>query len=335
MPQICMRQDFRAPSFGPASTREIYATALEQYAWADRNGFDLLVLSEHHGVDDGWQPAPLTVAGVVLGMTERARVMVSAVILPLHDPVRIAEQLAVLDNAAPGRLWVVLGAGYRVPEFEMAGLEHAARGRILEEYVEVLKQAWTGEPFDWRGRTVVVTPKPATEPHPMVMIGGGVPAAARRAARLRLPMMPMNADESVRDAYLEESAKLGYQGFLITPNGPTFVHVADDPERAWAQIGEYVLYDAQTYASFQTKGQHSLPGVHAESVDDLKASPQYVVGTPEQVRVRLAGLPPTAGVTLSPLAGGLPPDLAWESLELFAAHVLPHLRSPARAEGST
>src|SRR5215510_4681378 len=93
MPQICMRQDFRAPAFGPASTREIYAAALEQYAWADRNGFDLLVLSEHHGIDDGWQPAPLTLAGVVLGMTAQARVMLSAVILPLHDPVRIAEQI--------------------------------------------------------------------------------------------------------------------------------------------------------------------------------------------------------------------------------------------------
>ena len=64
--------------------------------------------------------------------------MVSAAILPLHDPIRIAEQIAVLDNAAPGRLWVVVGAGYRVEEFEMAGVDHAARGKILEEYVEAL-----------------------------------------------------------------------------------------------------------------------------------------------------------------------------------------------------
>ncbi len=76
-------------------------------------------------------------------------------------------------------------------------------------------QAWTGEPFEWRGRTVVVTPKPATEPHPMVFVGGGVPAAARRAARLRLPMLPMNTDQSVRDAYFEEAERVGYQGFLI------------------------------------------------------------------------------------------------------------------------
>ncbi len=126
MPQICMRQDFRAPAFGPASQREIYAAALEQYVWADRNGFDLLVLSEHHGVDDGWQPAPLTVAAAVLGMTERARVMISAVVLPLHDPIRIAEQIAVLDNVAPGRLVGRLRCG--LPRARIRDGRHGARG---------------------------------------------------------------------------------------------------------------------------------------------------------------------------------------------------------------
>ena len=333
MPYLCMRHDFRAPGFGPASTQAIYKAAIEQYEWADKNGFDLLVLSEHHGIDDGWQPAPLTMAGILLGRTRRARVMVSAAIVPLHDPIRLAEQIAVLDNAAPGRLWLVVGAGYRIEEFEMAGVDHARRGKILEEFVETLKTAWTGEPFEWQGRTVTVTPKPASVPHPMVLVGGGVPAAARRAARLRLPMLPMNTDQVVRDAYFEEGKKLGYKGLVVETTGPTFVHVSDDPEKAWAEIGPYVLYEAQTYASYQTPGQHSTPGVKAEAVDDLKASPQFVVGTPAEVRARLEQVPPDGSITLSPLAGGLPPDLAWASLELFATQVMPHLRSPARAAG--
>jgi alkanesulfonate monooxygenase SsuD/methylene tetrahydromethanopterin reductase-like flavin-dependent oxidoreductase (luciferase family) len=241
MPYLCMRHDFRAPAFGPASAREIYAAALEQFVWADLNGFDLLVLSEHHGIDDGWLPSPLTMAGVVLGQTARARVMVSAAVLPLHDPVRVAEQIAVLDNASPGRLWVVVGAGYRVEEFEMAGADHAARGKTLEEYVGVMLRAWSGEPFEWQGRQVTVTPKPATLPHPMVLVGGGVPAAARRAARLHLPMLPMNTDQGVRDAYAEESQRVGYRGFLVETTGPTFVHVAEDPDQAWAEIAPYVL----------------------------------------------------------------------------------------------
>ena len=324
---LSMRHDFRAPAFAPESSPEIYATALEQFAWADGHGFDSLVLSEHHGVDDGWMPAPLTMAAAVLARTANARLMISAAILPLHDPIRVAEQIAVLDNAFPGRMWVVFGAGYRVEEFEMAGTEHAARGRILEEHVGAVVEALSGESFEWRGREVRVTPKPVTDPRRMLFVGGGVPAAARRAARLRLAMFPMNSDAVVREAYFDEARKIGFdRGFVLQPVGPTFVHVADDPERAWAEIGKYVLYEAQTYASFQTPGQHSTPGIHATSVDDLKASPQYVVGTPEHVLARLREVPAEGGIVFNPLAGGLPAALAWSSLELFAAKVLPGLR---------
>jgi alkanesulfonate monooxygenase SsuD/methylene tetrahydromethanopterin reductase-like flavin-dependent oxidoreductase (luciferase family) len=194
MPLLAMRHDFRSPEWAPTTLAEVYAAALEQFVWADEQGFTTLVLSEHHGFDDGWLPAPLTMAGIVLGRTKTSRVTASASLLPLHDPVRVAEQIAVLDNAAPGRLWVVFGAGYRIEEFEMAGVEHAARGRILEEYVQVVLDALRGEPFEWRGRTVQVTPKPVSDPRSLLLLGGGVPAAARRAARLGLPMFPMNAD---------------------------------------------------------------------------------------------------------------------------------------------
>jgi len=328
MPLLVMRHDFRAPPGGPLSSRDVYAAALEQFAWADRHGFTSLVLSEHHGVDDGWCPAPLTIAGAVLARTEHARVMISACVLPLHDPIRIAEQIAVLDNAFPGRLWIVFGAGYRVEEFEMAGLEHAARGRLLEEDVAAVLEALQGEPFEWRGRDVQVTPRMVTDPRSMLFVGGGVPAAARRAARLRLAMFPMNADPEIRAAYKDEAERIGFTGgFVVELGGPTFVYVADDPEQAWSRIGKYVLHEVQTYTSFQTPGQHSLPGVHAESVDDLRASPQYVVGTPDDVLARLQALPPMAGAVFNPLAGGMPPDLAWPSLELFASKVQPRLQN--------
>ena len=325
---LSMRHDFRTPADGSATAREIYDAALEQFSWADRMGFHSLVLSEHHGVPDGWCPAPLTMAGIVLARTQKARVMVQACILPLHDPIRIAEQIAVLDNAFPKRLWVTFGAGYRVEEFEMAGLEHAARGRILESHVEAVLEALTGEPFDFRGVTVQVTPKPVDDPLRMLFVGGGVPAAARRAARLRLPMFPMNADPAVPAAYFDEAKQTGWDGgFVIEPSGPTFIYVADDPDRAWAEIGPYVLSEVQEYTSFQTPGQHSLPGVHADSLDDLKRSPQYLVGTPDQVLDALRALPPSAGAVFNPLAGGTPPRLAWPSLELFAAKVLPGLQT--------
>jgi alkanesulfonate monooxygenase SsuD/methylene tetrahydromethanopterin reductase-like flavin-dependent oxidoreductase (luciferase family) len=328
MPLLTMRQDFRAPDFGPASTRDIYVAALEQMRWADEHGFDFMVLSEHHAVDDGWMPAPITMAATLLAMTERTPILLSAAILPLHDPIRIAEQIAVIDNAFPGRLWTVFGAGYRVDEFEMAAVDHARRGKILEEQIAVMLQAWTGEPFEWQGRTMRVTPRPVSQPHPTVLVGGGVPAAARRAARLRLPMMPMNTDQELHVAYREEAERIGFTGgFVMVPEGPTFVHVTDDPERAWAEIAPYLLYETQTYASFQTPGQHSTPRVDADSVEDLKRASQIWVGTPEQILDRSRELPPMGALNFNPLAGGLPPELAWASLELFAAKVLPQLRS--------
>jgi alkanesulfonate monooxygenase SsuD/methylene tetrahydromethanopterin reductase-like flavin-dependent oxidoreductase (luciferase family) len=327
MPFLTMRHDFRAPAFGPATMSDIYGCALEQFRWADAKGFDFAVVSEHHGVDEGWLPAPLTIAATVIGATERIPVLVSALIAPLHDPVRLAEQIAVLDLASGGRVWVVLGAGYRREEFDMAGIELKVRGKLVEEYARVMLDAWTGEPFEWRGRTIVVTPKPASQPHPTLLIGGGTEVAARRAARLGLPMMPMNTDPRLQDWYADEAAKTGFtSGFVMTPEGPTFIHVTDDPDRAWSQIGEYLLYEAQTYAGFQTPGQVSTPMVEAETIDDLRASPQIVVGTPDDVLAAAERIPSTGAMTFSPLAGGLPPELSWPSLELFASEVLPKIR---------
>jgi alkanesulfonate monooxygenase SsuD/methylene tetrahydromethanopterin reductase-like flavin-dependent oxidoreductase (luciferase family) len=325
---ITMRHDFRAPVDGSSSLAEIYAAAMDQFRWADEQGFDFAVVSEHHGFPDGWLPAPLTVAAAIAGATSRIPILLSAALVPLHDPIRLAEQLVVLDHLSRGRVWTVAGAGYRPEEFAMAGVDRTRRGKILEEYVGVLLQAFTGEPFEYRGREVVVTPKPYTDPHPPILVGGGVEAAARRAARLRLPMMPMHGDPQLAEWYADEARQVGFEGgYVMRPSGPTFVHVTRDPDATWEQIGSYVLHEAQTYAGIQTGGQHSEPMVDAETVEDLKQSPQVLVGTPEQVLARARAIAPGGALTFNPLAGGLPPGLAWESLELFGAEVLPVLRA--------
>ena len=319
---LTMRQDFRAPAFGPASTAEIYSEALEMWAWADARGWDMAVVSEHHGIVDGWMPSPFTIAAMGLGRTQRIPFFISASLLPLHDPIRVAEQIAVLDCAAPGRLMTVFGAGYRVEEFEMAGVAHKDRTKILETNIAVVRDALEHGVVEYEGRTVLVTPRPVTQPHPMMFVGGGVPAAARRAARLRLPMMPMNTDPELPIAYAAEAERVGYTGgFVMHPNGPTFLHVAEDPERAWAEIGEYLFYETSTYASFQTPGQHSTPVVHADDVEGLKTAPNVWIGTPQQIIDRVKAHPEIAALNFHPLAGGLAPRLAWESLELFESKV--------------
>jgi alkanesulfonate monooxygenase SsuD/methylene tetrahydromethanopterin reductase-like flavin-dependent oxidoreductase (luciferase family) len=327
MPFLTMRHDFRAPIDGSSTQADIYAAAMEQFRWADAHGFDFAVVSEHHGFGDGWMPAPMTAAAAIVGATARIPLLLSAVLLPLHDPIRVAEQLVVLDHLSRGRVWTVLGAGYRPEEFAMAGEDVKQRGKTLEARIRVLQQAFTGEPFTYEGREVQVTPKPFTDPHPPILVGGGVEAAARRAARLRLPMMPMHGDPQLAVWYHDEADKVGFEGgYVMRPSGPTFVHVAHDPDAAWSEIGPYVLHEAQTYAAIQTGGQHSAPMVTAETLDQLRASPQVLVGTPDEVLDAAGRVAPDGALTFNPLAGGLPPELAWPSLELFAAAVLPRLR---------
>jgi alkanesulfonate monooxygenase SsuD/methylene tetrahydromethanopterin reductase-like flavin-dependent oxidoreductase (luciferase family) len=322
MALIGIRYDLRVPSFAATGHAEAYRACLEQCEWADRLGFDLVVLSEHHGVEDGYLPAPLTLAAAIVGRTRQIRVQIAALLVPLHDPVRLAEQLAVLDLVSGSRVGFVAGVGYRQEEFDMAGVERAERAKLLEESIGVLRHAWTGEPFEWRGRAIRVTPRPASPP--MILVGGSTVFAARRAARLRCGFLPSIGDPALADVYHAECEKLGFsEGFVSLPSGPGFVHVSRDPERDWQRIARHALYDARSYASWQTPDQRSLVHVRAETLEELRQSGVYRVLTPEEcVRfVRESG-----HVILHPLMGGMPPALGWEGLRLFESEVLPQIR---------
>jgi alkanesulfonate monooxygenase SsuD/methylene tetrahydromethanopterin reductase-like flavin-dependent oxidoreductase (luciferase family) len=326
MALLTLRFDLRRPDFASASRPDLYAACLEQCGWADDHGFTSIVLSEHHGVEDGYLSAPLAMAGAVLGRTRRTGVSISALLVPLHDPIRLAEDIAVLDLASAGRLTVIAGLGYREGEFEMFGVDRKRRGRIMEEHLRVMKQAWTGEPFEYRGTTVRVTPTPFTKPHPLVMVGGSTEIAARRAARLELPFMPAIGDPELQRLYEEECAEVGFAGgFTVLPMGPGFVHVAEDPERAWELIAPHAMHEAQTYASWQTPGQRSSVTVYADSLEELKASGVYKVVTPDECVALAEELGPMGALVLHPLMGGMDPALGWESLELLASKVLPRL----------
>jgi alkanesulfonate monooxygenase SsuD/methylene tetrahydromethanopterin reductase-like flavin-dependent oxidoreductase (luciferase family) len=322
MTMLGIRFDLRVPPFAATTHAELYRACLDMCGWAEDLGFDVAVLSEHHGVPDGYLPAPLTLAAAIAGRTRRIRINVAAVLVPLHDPVRFAEQMAVLDLASGGRVSFVAGLGYRDEEFAMAGVDRRQRGKLLEEYVGVMRRAWTGEPFEWRGRMVRVTPKPSAPP--IVLVGGSTEQAARRAARLHAGFFPAVGDPRLAEVYREACAAEGFdRGFVTLPSGPGFVHVSDDPERDWARIGPHALYDVQTYASWQPAGQRSSMHVEARTVDDVRRDGTYRVATPEEC---VAMAKEHGRFILHPLMGGLAPDLAWESLRRFEQHVLPRLR---------
>ncbi|NEC24470.1 LLM class flavin-dependent oxidoreductase [Streptomyces parvus] len=301
------------PDATPVSLSARYRAALEMAAYADEHGVDTVQTEEHHGVANSWLPSPFTFAGAVFGATRRIAVTVSAIIGPLHDPLRLAEDIAVLDLLSAGRLVTVAGIGYRPEEYERAGVEWGRRGRLQDELLETLLAAWTGEPFPYRGRTVRVTPRPYTRPHPMLLVGGSSRGAARRAARLGLPLFPSAHLPELEAYYREQCAEHGTEGFCMMPAERTpLLHVSEDPERTWALYGEHLLHEARTYASWQSKDIRSAVRSAAATVAELREEGVYRIVTPDE----LAGLE-AESLVLHPLCGGMPVEEGWRSLWLF------------------
>src|SRR5262249_42584070 len=223
MAMLVLRYDLRVPPFARTSHADLYQACLDQCAWADELGFDVVTLSEHHGIDDGYMSAPVTLAAAIAGRTRRIQINIAAILVPLHDPVRLAEQLATLALASGGRVGFVAGMGYRAEESTMADADRTKRGKLFDEYVTVRRQAWTGEPFTGRGRTIRVTPAPPSPP--MMLIGGSTPKAARRAARLHAGFFPAIGDPALAGIYTPEAERGGCSAPLrVLPAGPGLRH---------------------------------------------------------------------------------------------------------------
>jgi alkanesulfonate monooxygenase SsuD/methylene tetrahydromethanopterin reductase-like flavin-dependent oxidoreductase (luciferase family) len=329
MPVLVMRFDLRNPGFAGVSATERYRAALDMCVWGEDHGVMAVVLSEHHGSDDGYLPSAMTMAAAVAARTERVPIWVSAIAAPLHDPLRLAEEATVVDLISGGRLTVVLANGYVPDEFALFDVPLSERAARTTEAVSVLRASRTGEPFTYRGRTVRLTPAPEApegggRAGPTVLLGGSGPAAARRAARIADGFQP--SDPEAWEVYRAERLALGKRdpgGYLPQPTG--FLHVATDPDAAWEAIRPHARHEAESYGRWATAaGLDGVTGYTAPSdgdVDALRAEGRYRVVTPDELRAELAAAPDTV-LVLNPMMGGLPPDLAWEGLRLLADEVL-------------
>jgi alkanesulfonate monooxygenase SsuD/methylene tetrahydromethanopterin reductase-like flavin-dependent oxidoreductase (luciferase family) len=274
-------------------------------------------------------------AAGIAGATTRAAITVAAAVLPLHDPLRLAEDIAVADLISGGRLVVVLAAGYRPVEFEMFGRDFDTRGRDLADGVEVLKRALRGEPFEHAGRSVLVRPRPAQDPHPALILGASSASAARRAARLGDGIMSATPESEIISAYLSERARLGRDpGTVIRASFPLGVHVTDDPERAWPIVGRHFLHESRSYAAWEAERPGANPYPAPDTWEQLRDLGVYAVVTPDQCVALWDSLDDTSGLLLHPLVGGLDPDVGWASLELFERKVLSRIGRAAGVESA-
>ena len=308
-----IRFDMRAPAFGAATT-DLYAAAIDMCAWAEQRGCLAAVLCEHHGSDDGYLPAPLILASAIAARTERLALMV--VILPFHDPVRLAESIAVLDIIGAGRASYIFGIGYRPEEFEHFGVDRTARGRIADDKLALLRALLSGETVKHDGRRNAVTPPPWTPGGPTLMWGGASLAAARRAGRYGLGLLANGNVPGMQEAYDAACREHGHQpGPALIPerDTPSVTFVADDVDAAWDELGEFLLHDARGYAQWNRDNDTSAGISFARNVAELRETSKShrIITTAQAIDVVRAG----GMLNLSPLCGGVPPSIAWPYLQ--------------------
>lgn len=324
--EFVISYDMRAPTFG-AAIADLYTAALDQCAWADELGFDAIGIGEHHGSDDGYLPSPVAMAGAIAGRTQRITIRPNVLIAPFYEPVKLAEDLAVLQILSQGRLEVVIGAGYRPSEFEMFGKRREDRKDLYMEAFSVLRKAWSGEAFEYKGRKVRVTPVP--DPPPRLLLGGTHPAVARRAARIADGYYPPAGEnwDIYRAACIEEGKT--DPGECFKKLGPIYTHVSKNPDEDWERIAPHAAHVVKSYADWTVEAYGKAAGPFAAGIDpaDLRASGAYQVLPPDAAIEMIRGLGRDRTFILTPLLGGLDPAFAWEGLRLFEREVWPHVRS--------
>ncbi|MCW2796355.1 LLM class flavin-dependent oxidoreductase [Nocardioides sp.] len=326
--QFVTRYDFRAPGADPDVRREIFGRAIEQAAYVESHGMGALMLSEHHSSADGYLPSPIPVAAAFAAVTSTIPISVSALLVNLYDPIRLAEDMVVLDHLSGGRVSYTIGLGYREEEYALFGKPWSTRGHDIEATIGVLLQAWTGEEFEHEGRRVQVTPTPYSRPHPVLFYGGGSPAAAKRAARLGLHFQPQDSDPALKQVYDDECRAQGREpGFTMQARpGPANVFCTADPDAFWAKHGHHLLADAQAYAAWRGANTSSYVRDDSSTVEEMKAAGTYVVLTPSDL-IEKSLSKEIHLVTSHPACGGLPAEPSWESVRLICETVMPAVRA--------
>jgi alkanesulfonate monooxygenase SsuD/methylene tetrahydromethanopterin reductase-like flavin-dependent oxidoreductase (luciferase family) len=325
---ISVTYDMWAPAIADAPLTLHYAEMLRQVEYAEAHGFTAVSFNEHHGTTTGYNPCPLVATTAVAARTRLIKLR-PLLLVPLRDPLRLAEELAVIDNiAGGGRLEPVFGAGYRPEEFAMFGKDLAGRRKAVDGAAQLMKQAWTGEWFEHDGRQVRVTPRPVGN-GPKVLMGGASKAGARAAARYADGFYPISP--ALWPEYRDTCIELGKPD--PGPAGkraPMFVHVATDPDAVWSRIAPFLLNAIAEYRSWTRDNMPVPPQFGITSEEELRASGNYLVLTPQEAATLLEDLGPDGQIILRPQWGGFHPELGWQSLRLFAEEVMPavsHLRA--------
>ncbi|MFT4987280.1 MAG: alkanesulfonate monooxygenase SsuD [Acidimicrobiales bacterium] len=311
---------------------DVYDATIDQAVLADQLGFDHVWFTEHHFLADGYLPSFQPLAGAIAARTEQIRISTDIALLPLYHPIRLAEELAILDHISHGRMEFGIGMGYVPKEFEAFGVPLKNRVSMTEEGIQILRLAWADGPFSFHGKryqlnNIEVHPKPVQAGGPPLWIAAMSTAGAMRAARFSTNLLPQGKQSEVLGPYLEAVENPADRRVGIIRS----FYVSDDRERDWPIIKKAERFRMSVYNDFmqatpddyQWREPGGIPqGAFMGTVDECV---DEIVGF-----VREYGITDIASSGLPP---GVDPSFMEANLDQLATQVLPRVREQLDVTG--
>ncbi|MCX2934565.1 LLM class flavin-dependent oxidoreductase [Mycobacterium sp. CVI_P3] len=332
---------FRNPGPERIPWDEFYQSHLDLIADSELMGFDNAWLTEHHFVDDGYSPSLLPIGAAVAARTKHIRIGTFLLLLPLHNPVRVAEDTATVDLISEGRFDLGVGLGYRAAEFDDQGIPVRERAGRMQEGLTLVRQLLAGEAVTFEGRynslrDIRISPPALQQPHPPIWVGGSAPKAIERAARMGFHFLSGGPgsvevyDNALRDCGRDPA------DFNVAATIPTYV--APTREQAWEIAAESLHYMASGYVEWTSQANNAGEADLAAlpSVDDIVAGQSMdffgepaLVGSPKDVIEQIEEYRSRSRLTHLVCAmalPGMPVEQIRSGMELFAHEVIPAFR---------
>jgi alkanesulfonate monooxygenase SsuD/methylene tetrahydromethanopterin reductase-like flavin-dependent oxidoreductase (luciferase family) len=314
---------------------------VEQARLARDLGFDLIALGQHHLATPYQQPSSVPFLARLAAETGSMRIGVLVFLLPLHNPVDIAEQVATLDAISHGRMIVGVGLGYRPEEFEAFGVEPAERVPRLLEGLEVMRRLWTQDQVEYVGRFYSLPRSQSTirtvqQPHPPIWMAANQDVAVRRVGRLGHTWI-MNPHVTLEllcqqvDVYRRSLAEAGHPFPAELPLLRE-AWVAPTREQAWAEAGPFLASKYQVYESWGQDRVVPADQTFARPLDEL-AHDRFLIGTPDDLVAEAHRYASQLGATTLILRmqwAGMRQQQVLGAIRLLGEQVLPGLTAVAR-----
>ena len=323
--------------FIPIEGGHFYQEALEEVVHAEALGFDSVWMEEHHGVRDHYWPSPLTVLAGFATRTTRLQLGTDILVLPFYHPVRLAEDVALLDIMSGGRFVLGTAIGYKPDEFALYQTPLEKRGARFEESLRLIKALWTQPTVTLHGQhyaadNVCLEPKPLTQPHPPIWIGGWGPLTLKRAATLADNWIPGPTADLTRlhngkQQFLANRHAAGLQTPLDEWPLTRDVIIADTDAQARELAERHIMISyRQEYA-----GGWRHPFIDSRIATDLDAlrRDRFIIGSPESCMAQIRPYVEDYGMThliCRLFFPGMPHAHIMHELELLAQEVLPAFR---------